>query len=55
MFAPSWSVFVEYSHMDFGNRSETFSTVTGGTFAMEFKQEIDLALLGVNYRFNWWR
>src|SRR6185437_6419566 len=55
MFAPSWSLFVEYNHMDFGNRSETFTGVSVGTFAMEFKQDIDLVQVGVNYRFNWWR
>lgn len=56
MFAPSWSLFLEYSHLDFANRLETFGNVPGiGSINMNFKQDIDLVQLGVNYRFNWGR
>ncbi len=54
MFAPNWSVFVEYNHLDFDNRSLTFTSVGGATFPIKFGQNIDLVQLGVNYRFNWW-
>jgi outer membrane immunogenic protein len=56
MFAPSWSLFLEYSHLNFANRLETFGNVPGiGSINMNFKQNIDLVQLGVNYRVNWWR
>lgn len=52
MFAPSWSVWVEYDHMGFGNRTETF-VYTGGDFFQEnVKQSVDKVLVGVNYRFG---
>lgn len=55
MFAPSWSLFLEYSHLGFGNRLETFTNINGLTsFNMNFKQDIDLVQVGVNYHFNWW-
>lgn len=55
MLAPSWSLFLEYNHVGFGNRLETFTNIAGLTFNMNFKQDIDLVQAGVNYRFNWWR
>jgi len=56
MFMPNWSVFLEYNHLDFGNRLETFTNINGiASMNMNFKQNIDLVQLGVNYRFNWWR
>jgi outer membrane immunogenic protein len=52
-FAPNWSVFVEYGHLRFGNRRETFAFVPTGTpFPMFVKQDIDLILVGFNYRFG---
>ncbi len=56
MFTSNWSVFVEYNHLDFGDRLEQFSNI-GGIVAlnMNYKQTVDMGQIGVNYRFNWWR
>jgi outer membrane immunogenic protein len=52
-FAPNWSVFVEYGHLSFGNRAETFQFVGSTTrFPMNVRENIDLVLVGVNYRFG---
>jgi outer membrane immunogenic protein len=46
------SAFLEYGHLDFGNRLQTFTNNNGGTFGLNVKQEIDLVLIGLNYRFG---
>ena len=52
-FATNWSAFVEYGHVTFGNRNETFTFVGGTqTFPMAVKERIDLVLVGINYRFG---
>jgi outer membrane immunogenic protein len=60
MFAPSWSLWVEYDHMDFGTKNTTFSgsSIVGPfvipfSFDEQIKQSIDKVLVGVNWRFNW--
>ncbi|MFZ2078204.1 MAG: outer membrane beta-barrel protein [Xanthobacteraceae bacterium] len=50
MFAPHWSVFVEYNYMGFGTRSAAF-TACGGNCVLSAKANIQDALVGVNYRF----
>ncbi len=53
MFAPTWSVWIEYDHLDFGtqNINETELHSPGG-FTEAVKQSIDMALVGVTWRFN---
>jgi len=54
MFAPRWSVFVEYNYLDFGNNTITFSGGLPddvGPQTATFKQNIQNVLVGVNYRF----
>jgi|SRR5665213_209200 len=48
MFAPSWSVFAEYDHMDFGSNSTSYGTFNQNTN----NQKVDVGLIGINYRFN---
>jgi outer membrane immunogenic protein len=56
-FAPSWSVFVEYDHYDFGNKTTTLAFRNfGGAFSEDYQVRaptIDSLKFGVNYRFNW--
>jgi outer membrane immunogenic protein len=52
MFAPSWSVWLEYDHMGFGSTSETFAFADGSSFQENVKQSVDKVLVGVNYRFG---
>jgi outer membrane immunogenic protein len=52
MFAPSWSVWLEYDHMGFGSRTETFAFADGSSFQDNVKQSVDKVLVGVNYRFG---
>jgi outer membrane immunogenic protein len=52
MFAPHWSVFLEYDHMDFGNHDATFTNPDGEHFNVFINnQKADIGLVGVNYRF----
>jgi outer membrane immunogenic protein len=52
MFAPSWSVWLEYDHMGFGSRTETFVFPDGSSFQENVRQTVDKVLVGVNYRFG---
>ena len=46
-------MFVEYGHLSFGNRAETFQFVGSTTrFPMNVREKIDLVLVGLNYRFG---
>lgn len=53
-FAPRWSVFVEYNHMDFGTKDFFYAVPPGapGGFTESVKQSVDTVLVGVNWRFN---
>lgn len=54
-FMPNWSLFAEYDYMDFGTQTVLFSAPPGLTSAGEhiaIKQNVQAALVGVNYRFN---
>ena len=54
MFAPSWSAFVEYDHMDFGTKDVFLANVSGGGgFTETIKQSVDKVLVGIDYRFDW--
>jgi outer membrane immunogenic protein len=53
MFAPGWSAFVEYDHMDFGTKDVFLTRVSGsGGFTETIKQSVDKVLVGIDYRFN---
>jgi len=52
MFFPSWSVWLEWDHMGFGDRNETFIFPNGHFFVENVKQNVDKVLVGVNYRFG---
>ena len=56
MFAPGWSVFGEYSYMDFGRRHVNYAAAPG-TFGLpdvvSTRLTIQTVLVGVNYKFNW--
>jgi outer membrane immunogenic protein len=53
-FAPNWSVGVEYDHLFMGSRDLNFTQVGTGAFAgtVAVKQDIDIGLVRVNYRFG---
>jgi outer membrane immunogenic protein len=55
MFAPHWSVFVEYDYMGFGNRAVNFTALpvpaTGATFPVTASQNVQMAIVGVNFKF----
>jgi outer membrane immunogenic protein len=56
MFAPGWSVFGEYNYMDFGRKTVGFTTgplAVGIPSVVSTRFEIQQALAGVNYKFNW--
>jgi outer membrane immunogenic protein len=56
MFAPGWSVFGEYNYMDFGTRNVGFVAgpgTVGAPSVIATRYEIQQALVGINYRFNW--
>jgi len=53
MFFPSWSVWLEWDHMGFGDRNETFVFRNGDFFVENVKQSVDKVLVGVNYHFGW--
>jgi outer membrane immunogenic protein len=56
MFAPGWSVFGEYNYMDFGRKDVGFTTgplAVGIPSVVSTRYEVQQALAGVNYKFNW--
>jgi outer membrane immunogenic protein len=56
MFAPNWSVFAEYNYMDFGRENINFVSAPGTIgvpTTTSTRLEMQTALVGVNYRFNW--
>jgi outer membrane immunogenic protein len=50
MFAPNWSVFVEYNYINLGTHTEAFSTTP--PFSFQINQHIQTIVLGLNLRFN---
>lgn len=58
LFAPNWELWVEYDHLQFGNRGVTAKFVGTGVvsdLALTQKPRIDTVLVGVNYRFSFAR
>jgi outer membrane immunogenic protein len=49
MFAPNWSAFAEYNYLGFGTHSSTFDP---GGQVIAVKQNVQTAMLGVNWRFT---
>jgi outer membrane immunogenic protein len=50
MFAPHWSVFVEYNYLNFGTTNANF--LVGATpVSVDVKRDAQNVLLGVNYKF----
>jgi outer membrane immunogenic protein len=56
MFAPGWSTFGEFNHMDFGSKSITFVAAPGTVnpaSILSTSLTVNQFLLGVNYRLSW--
>jgi len=56
MFAPHWSVFVEYDYLGFGTKTSTFTVQPGNpgagtTFPINTTQNVQMGLVGLNFRF----
>jgi outer membrane immunogenic protein len=54
MFAPNWSVFAEYNYLGFGTKNEGLALapgVVGTAGVLAVKQDVQTAMLGVNWRF----
>jgi outer membrane immunogenic protein len=57
MFAPGWSVFGEFNYMDFGRKDIGFiagPATVGAPDIVRTRFTTETALVGVNYKFNWW-
>lgn len=53
MFAAGWSAFAEYDYLTFGTHTIGFQPVAGGLiFPIDVKQNINMFLVGVNFRFG---
>lgn len=54
MFAPNWSVFLEYNYIGLGTDRITFQPInsTPTPFAYDIKQNVQTVLLGVNFRWG---
>jgi outer membrane immunogenic protein len=54
LFAPNWSVFVEYNHMDFGTQTLNTQDAFANIEPIRVSRRIDTAMVGVNFRFGPW-
>jgi len=55
MFAPNWSLFVEYDYLDFGTASVFFGFPAGSippSNTYQITQHIQAILAGINFRFS---
>ena len=52
MIFPSWSVWLEWDHMGFGDRNEVFVLPHGDVLVENVSQSVDKVLVGVNWRFG---
>ncbi|WP_025036564.1 outer membrane protein [Bradyrhizobium sp. DOA9] len=50
-FAPNWSVGVEYDHIFLGGSDKNL-TGAGGVLAVNVKQDVDMGLVRLNYKFG---
>jgi outer membrane immunogenic protein len=57
MFAPGWSMFGEYNHMDFGRRDINYVrgplAVVNAEDVVRTRLTTQQALFGINYKFSW--
>jgi outer membrane immunogenic protein len=58
-FAPNWSVGFEYDHLFMGNRNVNLISAVGPTTGLLFqteriRQNVDIGLIRINYRFGPW-
>jgi outer membrane immunogenic protein len=52
-FAPNWSVGAEYDHLFMGTKNLNFVNAAGATLmTRSIKQDVDIGLLRVNYKFG---
>jgi outer membrane immunogenic protein len=53
MFAPNWSLFVEYDHIFRSSKALSYAATTGGvSFNESVRRDFDKVLLGLNWRFG---
>jgi len=50
MFTQGWSAFLEYDHADFGTNTGTFNSALLGPISISAKSNVDLFLVGFNWR-----
>ncbi len=54
LFAPDWSVRLEYDYYDFGTHTATMNDVNNGSGPLNFKTTMQTVKLGVNFHvWNW--
>ena len=56
MFCPNWSVFLEYNYMGFGTKDVSLvngPAVVGTPGGIAVKQDVQTAMVGVNWHLNW--
>jgi outer membrane immunogenic protein len=53
-FAPNWSTFIEYDYIGLSNKNVTVTDATFGAAPFGTKQNIQMAKVGVNYKFSPW-
>jgi outer membrane immunogenic protein len=53
-FAPQWSVKFEYNHIGLDRFSSSNTLLVNGIGdQLTFRRDLDIAKVGINYRFNW--
>jgi outer membrane immunogenic protein len=52
-FTRNWSVFAEYDYYGFGTNRITFANAAGTRDDFDAEQRVNVAKVGLNYRFNW--
>jgi outer membrane immunogenic protein len=56
MFCPNWSVFLEYNYIGFGTKDVSLvngPAVVGTPGVIAVKQDVQTAMVGVNWHLNW--
>jgi outer membrane immunogenic protein len=56
MICPNWSVFLEYNYMGFGTKNVSLVNgpgVAGPTGIVAVKQDVQTAMVGINWHLNW--
>jgi outer membrane immunogenic protein len=52
-FTPNWSVGLEYDHLFMGSSDYSFAVVDPLFAGAHIRQDVDMATVRVNYRFDW--